>query len=151
MKSKTVGLLEDWFALRDLSFTEALARFDVSAEDAEIDLGYGDLENLTGLGDLPNHPGFFYFRDGSFVLFYVDKMDDVVDDLQRQELLDFLGEPEAVWRSNVGKRQMMYVYAEKGIAFSASDDEVTFVEVFNPLSLAEYKAKFYVSPSDFAR
>ena len=151
MKSRTVSLLEEWLALRSLSFAEALTRFSVSAEDAEADLGYGELENLTGLGNLPNCPGYFYFRDGSFVLFYVDKMADEVDELQLQDMLDFLGEPQAVWRSNIGKLQMVYVYAEKGIAFSASDDEVAFVEIFNPLPLAEYEAKFYVNPSSFER
>jgi hypothetical protein len=151
MSTKTIKLIEEWLTLRELSLAEAQARFSISDDQLQFYLGYGELEDLTGFGNLANYPGFFYFSDGNFVLFYIDKMDSDIETLSLKEVLDYFGEPEAIWPSNIGKRQQQYVYAKKGVSFSATEDEITFIEFFKPISLDTYKAQFYEEPSPSMR
>ena len=44
-----------------------------------------------------------------------------------------------------------HVHAEQGVAYSADGDEVAFVEVFRPRSLAEYERDIYRDPGLFIK
>ncbi len=107
---------------------------------------------LTGLTRFRNwdaHPGQVYFRDGQFVLFYVEDVSREV--LSPKWLREYLGKPAAVLPSRAGKDHQQYVYPQKGVAFSADADAVSFLEIFPPTSLEEYKSQFYWDPGAFTK
>lgn len=143
--------LQKWLSFRELSLAEVEARFAPSGMPILPNAGYAGLGQLTQVGDFDTAPGLFYFRDEQFVLFYVDEMSDELEEMSLSALLDYLGEPTAVLRARSGKRHRQYVYAEMGIALAGVDDEIAFLEIFPPKTLADYKAELYVEPPRFIR
>ena len=139
----TVSLAE-WIKLRDLSRSELEAR----GAEVEDGLGYGQQKGLTRLRVPHLFPGYFYFDGGRLVLMYVNLRGEgtSAEELRRQ-----LGEPEAALRSRSGKRFMQYVYPDLGVAFAADREAVSFLEIFPPTSLDEYKATLYTEPPAFVR
>ena len=45
----------------------------------------------------------------------------------------------------------MHAYPEQGVAFSAEDGRVQFVELFPPLPPERYQAEIYKDPGPFIR
>jgi hypothetical protein len=50
-----------------------------------------------------------------------------------------------------GKRFKQYVYPDLGVAFAADNETVSFLEIFPPASLDEYRATLYSEPPAFIR
>ncbi|MBX0331307.1 hypothetical protein K2Z83_27020 [Oscillochloris sp. ZM17-4] len=95
--------------------------------------------------------GEFYFRDGHFVLIYIGHPDKAYPQLTRDTLAEHFGEPVTFLRSRAGKQHRLYLYPDKGVAFSAGVREVGFVEIFHPSSLEQYQSQFYLNPGKFIR
>jgi hypothetical protein len=136
--------LADWTRLRDLSRTD-LEKRGAQVEDG---LGYGQLRGLTRLQVPDLFPGYFFFDAGRPVVLYANLRGEEV---RPEQLLEQLGEPEAALRSRSGKRFKQYVYPDLGVAFAADSDSVSFLEIFPPMSLDEYKTTLYTEPPAFIR
>jgi hypothetical protein len=54
-------------------------------------------------------------------------------------------------RSRQGKRAMIELDAQRGVAFSRDDDEVGFVEMFPPTTVEDYRERIWFDPGDFIK
>ncbi|MCA1754521.1 MAG: hypothetical protein LC641_07490, partial [Spirochaeta sp.] len=54
-------------------------------------------------------------------------------------------------RSPAGKQAHLWVSAEQGIAYSAQNETLHFIEVFRPRTQHEYQAQIYRQPGPFIR
>ena len=151
MADDALELLKTWLSLRELSAQEIQKRYSISEQHITRDTSYMRLTGLTRFRNWDAHPGQFYFRDGQFILFYVEDASDELQQLTPQLLRDYLGEPGAVLQSRAGKDHNQYVYPDKGLAFSANARQVSYLEIFPPTSLEAYKSQFYFEPSAFIR
>lgn len=142
------SVLAEARALVSLSEAEVRERLGSSAEeDPESD--YEALEDVLELRNDAVFPGSVYLRDGRVELVYLPRA--AVGGLTRDELEGEF-ESEAVrLRSRAGKKASMYVRPKEGIAYSADQHRVHFIEVFPPCDLEEYKRRIYVEPPKFIR
>lgn len=147
--NESVKALEGWVALRDLSMAEIRKRFAMSARHTTRDTDYLGLEGLTELYNPDAHPAHFYFRDRRCVLLYLEDIAPEVEALDPRALKAYLGEPAAVLSSRASKQEAQYVYPGKGVAFSAGNDHVSYLEVFPPITLEEYTARMHIAPPKF--
>jgi hypothetical protein len=138
--------LEDWLSLRGLSLDDAKRRLELSDDELERDVPYEGLTGLT-LAHNPEHPGYFYFRDGELAMLHVEEPTG----LDLGSLLESLGEPDARLRSRAGKRFTDHVWADRGVAVSTDGNEIAFLEVFPPRSLERYEREIYEDPGEFIR
>ncbi len=151
MNTDALELLNTWLSLRELSASEIQKRFSISEEHVTRDTSYMKLTGLTRFRNWDAHPGQVYFRDGQFVLFYVEDQSGELQELSPNWLREYLGEPTAVLPSRAGKDHKQYVYPQKGLAFSANAAAVSFLEIFPPTSLEGYKSQFYWNPGAFTK
>ncbi len=142
--------LDTWIPLRELSMQEIQNRFSISEEHIDKDTGYEKLSELTEFYNPDTHPGHFYFRNEKFVMLYVGKSKEL-EQLDSKVLQDNLGGSGIRLRSRAGKRFNHYVYPEKGVAFSADQNGVRFLEIFPPTSLEAYKSEIYEEPPPFIK
>lgn len=147
--NESVKTLESWMALRDLSMAEIRKRFAMAARHTTRDTDYLGIEGLTELYNPDAHPAHFYFRDRKCVLLYLEDITPEVEALNPRALKAYLGTPAAVLSSRAGKQDALYVYPDKGVAFSAGSDHVSYLEVFPPATLEDYTARMYVTPPKF--
>jgi hypothetical protein len=147
--NESVKTLEAWVALRDLSMAEIRKRFAMSAAHTTRDTDYLGLEGLTELYNPDAHPAHFYFRDRRCVLLYFEDIAAEVEALDPRALKAYLGKPAAVLASRASKQDAQYVYPGKGVAFSASNDHVSYLEIFPPATLEDYTARLYMTPPKF--
>jgi len=114
------------------------------------DVSYEGLEHLTEIYNPSVFPGRVYVRDGAVQLVYIPSgaaLENVsMDDLEAQ-----LGGEGVPLRSRAGKVFGHYVHADKGVAYSANEEEVAFIEVFPPRSHDAYLADIYREPGPFIR
>jgi hypothetical protein len=151
MSSSSKELLERWLALRNTTQAEALAQLGPAPDEATTDDHYGSMHGLTALSAPVIQAGTIYFRDGQFVLFYIEDLDEELAQLTPKFLQRYLGGEGEKLRSRAGKRSWQHVYPERGVAFSACDDEVEFLEIFPPTTLEEYRRTLYQEPPQFVR
>jgi hypothetical protein len=153
MDEQALQLLQEWLSFRDLSLAELVARYPAAETTIAHDAGYANLKQLTRMGDFETTPGMFFFADEQLALFYVDGMNEALEQISLPDLLAYLGEPEAELSSRAGKQHTQYVYPQQGIAFAAveDEDEIAFLEIFPPTTLAEYEAQLYIEPAPFIR
>ena len=151
MGNVTLDLLETWLSLRELSMEEIQARFGISQKQVTHDTRYLGLTGLTSMANPDAHPGEFYFCGDEFALFYIEDLSEELGQLGPQLLQEHLGEPGAVLGSRAGKQQNHYVYPEKGIAFSADSQGISYLEIFEPTSSKRYKSRMYLKASPFMR
>lgn len=142
--------LDDCLALRELPMEEVQDRLAISEEHIDQNANYEHLSGLTELRNPDVHPGFFYYREGEFVLLYVGEANELYQ-MDVNELESRLGHPEAMLRSRAGKLFSHHVYPDQGIAFSTDGEDIFILEIFLPASLVEYKTKFYIDPGPFTR
>ena len=138
-------------ALRDLTQEEVVAALDLTPDRMNVGDHYGSLRGLTALSNPAVQPGTVYFLDNRFALFYIEDLADELSQLTPKSLQRHLGGEGEKLRSRAGKRCMQHVYPERGVAFSACDDEVNFLEIFPPTTLDEYRRTLYQEPPRFVR
>jgi hypothetical protein len=142
--------VEEWIALRDAGIDEIRDRFSMADAHVDRDASYGKLGRLTELHNAKTHPARFYFQGATQVLVYVDDPAALAG-CDAADLLQRLGKPAAELRSRAGKVFTHYVYPEAGIAFSAHQNTIAYVEIFAPCSLQDYRARIYVDPGAFTK
>lgn len=142
--------LREWMKLRDLSQDELQKQLGVTAEHIATDRSYGQLTSVTQWRHPGAHPGYFIFQDGKLALIYIDDA-KAVSKLEPSDLRQAFGEPEARLRSRAGKKVPFYVHAGQGLAYAADSDTVHYVEIFPPMSLADYQARIYKEPPPYRK
>lgn len=110
---------------------------------------YGRMEDVTSIRDAAVFPGTLFLLDGEVELVYVDG--EALPEVTPADLTAQLGDGAVALRSRAGKRANLWVHAEQGVAFSAQDDTLDFLEVFRPRSQAAYEAEIYREPHAFIR
>jgi hypothetical protein len=131
--------------LLDLSQEELLDRLGADESDIEPGFKYERLENLSVLYRPDAFPGRIYLRDGKPQLIYFSAPEGAAAEWG---VAHGLG---VDLPSRAGKMFNHRVYVDPGIAISADGDEIAFVEVFRPCTLAEYKRNIYRDPGPFIR
>lgn len=141
--------LEPLLELQTLSKDAAVARFKIEPGDIEKGVEYGKLKKLELLNNDETEPTELYFRGGKLRLAYVGRT--ALADGNKAALFEALGETEHKLRSGAGKGATLYVYPEKGVAFSATGQRLDFLEVFPPCSFKDYESEVYEEPPRFIR
>lgn len=151
MTDNSANQLDAWLALRDLDIDQAAAKFGLTSDQAIPNRQYGGLSGMCELRNPDAHAGAAFFQDDTFVLFYVEDLDDGLAALKPESLQRRFGKADAALPSRAGKRSRQHVYADQGIAYSSDGDTVEFLEVFAPTTLEEYRERFYQAPRRFTR
>lgn len=151
MHAKPEQQLEAWLALRDLNIDQVAAMFGLTPEQAIPERRYGQVAGLREFSHPDAHAGAVLFRGDKFMLFYIEDLADELALITPAFLQRYLGGAGVTLRSRAGKRCRQHVYAERGIAYSACDDAINFLEIFPPTTLEEYRNTLYQEPSKFTR
>lgn len=140
--------LSDARAFILLSTDEVRRRLGLAAVE-ENSVKYEQLKNLTSLKNATVFPGTVYLKNDRVELIYFTR--NTLKDLKPADLeRELHGEP-ILLRSRAGKVANLYVHAEAGVAYSAEDDEIHFIEVFRPRPQNAYEAEIYIDPGPFIR
>src|SRR6056297_2647142 len=110
---------------------------------------YGQLDDVTSIEDPAVFPGTVYLVDGVSELVRIGP--DDLTGVTRAELDARFGDGAVRLRSRAGKRANLWVHAQQGVAYSAQDDTLDYLEVFRPRSQQRYEAEFYREPPAFRR
>lgn len=138
-----------WRSLPQLSRREVEEQLGMEPDEV-VHTAYAWEQGVDLLRNRAAHPGQFYFRGDTFVVYTITSLSELRD-ISGTQLIQTLGEPAESLPSRVGKRFKVHIYPEKGIAVSAEGDTIRLIEIFPPLSLAEYRASFYMEPEAFTR
>ncbi|MDP2311654.1 MAG: hypothetical protein Q8P41_02020 [Pseudomonadota bacterium] len=145
-------MLEDAQALVGLEQAALLARIGASAH--EVGYGaYGPTNDLEAVDARAPVNGIVFFDKGRVILVVLGPGDPepeptVVGAVHADALA--AAHPQAVsLRSRSGKQFSHYVDAAAGIAWSAGEGRVTYMELFEPTDLDTYKRRFYKEPMFF--
>ena len=141
--------IEPLLELQGMSRKDAMDRLEATAKDFDSGHSYEGLKKLHLLESENTDPIEVYFSGDKFALGYVEGPS--LADGNKRELLAALGEPADKLASRAGKGSTIYVYPEKGLAFSAKGQELEFLEVFPPTTLAKYKKDIDREPPDFVK
>jgi hypothetical protein len=133
--------LADWMALRDLEQPQLLERLGLGENDIATGVAYQGLRPVDRVDAEARH---VYLRDGRVVMVY-----GAIDRPGADEFEQALGGPGHELRSRGGKRAVMHVYPEQGIAVSTKGSIVQFLEVFPPTTIDAYRDEIYVEPRPF--
>jgi len=142
--------IQEWVKLRDLSADQLQQKLGLAKETQAPDRSYSKLNPVMKWHDPQRHPAHFIFQDGKLVLIYVDEQ-SAMSKLNVETLRRDFGTPDAQLRSRAGKRPLLNVHAGQGVAFAADNERVYYVEVFHPMSLADYQARIYVEPPPYRK
>jgi hypothetical protein len=134
-------------ALLDLSQDELLARLGAGPGAVDDGYRYEGLDDMSVVHEPDAFPARIYLRDGRPEVVYASEPEGVTEAGLESEL----GGPGDELRSRAGKAFTHHVHADEGVAWSSDGDEVAFVEVFRPRSLAEYERDIYRDPGPFIR
>jgi hypothetical protein len=131
--------------LRALTRGELLSR----APDATIEenVRYEKLRPVTRIRVPALWPGYFFFDGDHQVMLYAGEPEGEDPDA----LAARLGGDGHELRSRAGKRAVLHVWPEQGVAFSEEHGGVDFIEVFAPTTLEDYQARIYDEPGEFFR
>jgi hypothetical protein len=141
-------VLQGWVDLLGASVEAVRNKFAHSRFHYDPDSVYGSLTNVALLS---NKDALFYFDRARLILIHLHSK-SILAKLDGRSLLSDLGSPEADLRSRAGKGYSQYVFPARGIAFASdSEGRVAFVEIFQPMSLAEYLAQIYIDPGQFEK
>ena len=143
----TQSFIDQLLEYKTFSMQEIQQKFSVSDDQINRNATY---TNLTGITEIHNEatPGYFYYNEGKFLLFYVGNSKEVRN-LKAEELYERYGGYGEMLTSRAGKIFMHHVYPEAGIAFSSDGENVRILEVFMPMSLESYKELYYEEPPSY--
>jgi hypothetical protein len=140
--------LDAWMALRGQPLAVLQADLGFSSDALKQPARYINLGDLIRLYDQRIHPARFYFHgDGSFVLIYLEYPAAEFPELTPEALRSLLGASAAQLPSRADDDHLQYVYPAAGVAYSAGHAEVSFIEIFQPTTLEQYRAQFYLDPT----
>jgi hypothetical protein len=137
--------------LRSVSLADLRARTGAGDDALHHDDAYGPSLGLTGFYDPAFHPGRFFFRDGSLVLLYVEYPSDAAPELTREVLLEAVQPAEAELRARSGRADRQYVNPGRGLSVAVGPAGPTYLEIFPPMTLDEYRDRIYIEPGRFVR
>jgi hypothetical protein len=135
--------VERWSALRDLP----RARLEANP-DARVapDVGY---ERLTGVDRVSTGGRHHFFAGDELAVVYLPRA--AVGGTDAAPLFEELGPGEEL-RSRTGKRSLMHVWPDRGLAVSVDEDgAVELAEVFPPTTLDGYRERIYDEPPAHVR
>jgi hypothetical protein len=135
-------------ALLDLDEEALVERAGVGPDTVEREVRYEKLEDVDAV-EGPGVPGTVFLRGGRPELVYL--RGQAVAGWTPAALRAELGEPEKQLRSRAGKAYTQFVYPDAGVAYAAQGDDLAYVEVFRPRSLADYERDIYREPRAFIR
>jgi hypothetical protein len=145
----TQELLAEWMAWRDISRGELLRRLTSTESSIGNGFRYGHTSGLDLISVDSYCPARFYLEGEKVVLIYIGYDEDLAK-LKPEELAE-LFPPEDRLPSREHTNYRHYVNASAGIAWSATSDEVSVLELFHPTTVEQYKARFYVEPGPFIK
>jgi hypothetical protein len=132
----------------DLSLEEAQLLLGGNAKPVEGD-EYGRMRNLTSLEDPQVFQGTLYLENNRVILVHVNSLG--LGGYTKEDFQSYFSGTAILLRSRAGKKANLFVYANQGIAFSAQEDRLHFLEVFSPCSQKQYEAHVYKKPAAFIR
>jgi hypothetical protein len=138
-------ILERGLELRGLQRAELLER--APGATVEEDVRYEKLRPVARVRAGELWPGFFYFDGERQVMLYAGEPAGADPD----ELAAALGPGGHELRSRAGKRAVLRVWPQRGVAFSEENGAVDFLEIFEPTTLEDYEARIYEDPGPFIR
>jgi hypothetical protein len=144
--------LSEWAALAVLSLTAIRKRFGMSRKYLDRNTSYGKLAGLIEYHNPAAHPARFFFKgenSGSAVMYI--SAPEALTGLGTDSLRRELGAPAAMLPSRAGKSYTHAVYPEHGVAFSADNTNVAFIELFPATTLERYQAEIYDRPEPFTK
>lgn len=144
------GKLTDLDALRGLVGSERkafLERYHVALQHLRTAAAFERLTNLTEIHDPALSPARFYFKDDKLALIYLEDA-AALGTYDPTALKARLGGNGVLLRSRAGKASNLHVYAQQGVAVSLGE-EVEFIQIFAPMTQAEYEQTIYQDPGKF--
>ena len=148
MMSSLLSLVSDARSFLGLSLKELRGILGEGAEAVSGD-AYGKMEDLTSIEGQPAFAGTIYLENDTVVLVRLGQ--DALSEYKTEELQTQHGTKTLRLRSPAGKRANLWVSAEQGIAYSAQNETLHFIEVFRPRTQHEYQAQIYRQPGPFIR
>lgn len=136
---------EALLALLTTTRAELEAKADVTVA---TDVSYEGLEGVDRLHSDLLSPAHFYFAGDDLKLVYVPHA-AFAPGAADAWLRRFGPGPQL--RSRAGKRAVLEVRPEAGVAFSHEDGEVQLVEIFESTTLDAYERDVYQDPGDFIK
>ena len=137
-------------ALRELARPQLMALLRLAPADVEQHAAYQKLRDVARLTNAAVYPAHFFVRGDQLQLVYVGDA-ELLRTLTPAAIRRALGGSGVALRSRAGKRSNQYVYPGLGFAYSETDDAIDFVEVFRPMSLADYRARIYEDVAPFSK
>lgn len=108
-------------------------------------------QRLTNVDVIDTSGGARIFLRGQEVVLVYVGTDALPAGTDHQALARVAGSDGETLRSRQGKRALMHVVADKGLAWSEDGGEVGFVELFPPTTLDGYRKEIYRKPPKFIR
>jgi len=142
--------IHNWMTLRDLSPPALRAKLGITDADVSAGGAYYGLRPVDKWHRPAVHPAYFIIQGDQLAMIYIDDqraLSGVHPDALRAEF----GEPEASLRSRAGKAVPLKVHASKGLAYAGKEDRVYYLEIFPPMSLADYQARIYEDPGVYRK
>jgi hypothetical protein len=148
MEHPMTSLIADARAFLGCSLAEVQDKLGPAAEPIPGD-EYGQMEVVTSIEDPDAFPGTIYLQDDVVELVRIGRRN--LTSLTRTDLDGEFGGNAVRLRSRSGKRANLWVHAEQGVAYSAQDDALDFLEVFRPRPQQRYEDEIYRDPGPFIR
>ena len=145
--------LADVQALVGLDRADLMKRLGASEADLHH-AEYGPSDSLEAVQARPPVAGTVFLDNGRVVLVHLYRgfnppAAPTIFGAMRPESFSAFQSGATRLRSSAGKLYNHYVAPGRGLAWSADEEEVTSIEVFEPTDLESYKARFYEDPGPF--
>ena len=142
-----IPFLQTWYPRLGLGEQELRTYLEGPTLQTCSHRNYGKLHGLHIFANDPIDTTDYFLLDGQVVLIYLEN-DRVQNELKPSQITDLLGEPTraSTLRSRADRDARLYVYAEHGIAFSAQEGRIDYIELFQPMTFAAYLKNIYWEP-----
>ncbi|MGB1206179.1 MAG: hypothetical protein ACPG5B_11065 [Chitinophagales bacterium] len=144
------SIIETTSQLINLSETELLTKLEIKPTHIENNLQYEKIKNVTCYHNPDVHQGHFYVKNGEIQMIYISN-EKVLKSLSFNDLQQQYGPAEQDLRSRVAKYVQQYVYPEIGLAYTADDEKIYFIEIFPKTTMENYLATIYETPPIFRK
>lgn len=141
--------LDDYRRLLGLEYEQFVMEYNITSSQIHPDVRYEKIVDVTRV-DLAKNQAFF-FKDGTLKIIYIS--DDGVSQRLWKTFMEIVNadSPDAVLRSRAGKTSNQLVFAGEGITVSVHGDDVDFLELYAPCTLAVYQSEVYQARGPFIR
>jgi hypothetical protein len=141
--------LDELLALRGADLREVTERTGADPAQRRPSKGYQNLSDGVESFDTPDGSRVFV-RGDELLMIHVDE-EALPPGVDADTLAEAVGTAGEALRSRQGRRAMMHVVADQGIAWSEEDGELGFVEIFPPSDFEAYRSRIYQQPGAFIR